>query len=130
MPIRGACVTCSDNDIISAVDYLLNSSLTRSQWTDLAKGGPTAYPADGQNVYDENCAGCHNGGKDGAPKIGDKEVWKPLIAKNMDVLIENTLNGKNHVKNGGCDRCSTNEIIEAIKYMVSQSKTEGNFSLW
>ena len=27
MPVRGACVTCSDNDIISAVDYLLNESL-------------------------------------------------------------------------------------------------------
>jgi cytochrome c5 len=48
----------------------------------------------------------------------------------MDVLIENTINGKNHKKNGGCDKCTSNEVIEAIKYMVSQSKTEGNFSLW
>lgn len=32
MPIKGSCVTCSDNDIKSAVDYLLNESLTRSQW--------------------------------------------------------------------------------------------------
>jgi hypothetical protein len=31
MPPKGACVTCSDNDIISAVDYLLNESLTRAQ---------------------------------------------------------------------------------------------------
>jgi cytochrome c5 len=35
MPYRGACVTCSDNDIISAVDYLLNRSLSRSQWLDV-----------------------------------------------------------------------------------------------
>lgn len=35
MPIKGACVTCSDNDIISAVDYILNRSLTRSQWLNL-----------------------------------------------------------------------------------------------
>lgn len=35
MPVRGACVTCSDNDIISAVDYILNRSLTRSQWLDI-----------------------------------------------------------------------------------------------
>lgn len=32
MPVKGGCVTCSDNDIISSVDYLLNESLTRSQW--------------------------------------------------------------------------------------------------
>ncbi|WP_370449415.1 c-type cytochrome [Legionella sp. km772] len=31
MPPKGACVTCSDNDIISAVDYLLDESLTRAQ---------------------------------------------------------------------------------------------------
>lgn len=31
MPIRGACVTCSDNDIKAAVDYILDRSLTRSQ---------------------------------------------------------------------------------------------------
>jgi cytochrome c5 len=35
MPVKGACVTCSDNDIKSAVDYILNASLERSQWRDL-----------------------------------------------------------------------------------------------
>ena len=35
MPIKGACVTCSDNDMIAAVDYILNESLTRSQRLDM-----------------------------------------------------------------------------------------------
>lgn len=130
MPVKGACVTCSDNDIISAVDYLLNASLTRAQVADLKSGGAVKYPASGVDVYNENCATCHNEGKSGAPKIGDKAVWKPLIAQNMDVLIENTINGKKHPKNGGCKQCTSNEVIEAIKYMVSKSKTEGNYSLW
>ena len=130
MPVRGACVTCSDNDVISAIDYILNKSLTRSQILDLKSGGAAKYPANGQTVYDANCAVCHNEGKDGAPKIGDKEVWKPLIAKNMDVLIENTVKGKNHPINGGCKQCVGGEVIDAIKYMVSKSKTEGNYSLW
>lgn len=130
MPVKGACVTCSNNDLISAVDYILNDSLTRSQWNDLAAGGAEKFPSNGQSIYNENCAVCHNDGKLGAPKIGDKELWKSLIAQNMDVLIENTVNGKKHLKNGGCDQCTTIEVIEAIKYMVSQSKTEGNYSLW
>ncbi len=37
MPPKGACVTCSDNDIISAVDYLLDKSLTRAQASELKK---------------------------------------------------------------------------------------------
>ncbi|MFI4918079.1 MAG: c-type cytochrome [Legionellales bacterium] len=130
MPVKGACVTCSDNDIISSVDYLLNESLTHAEWSDLKSGGAVKYPANGMNTYNENCAVCHNEGKLGAPKIGDKPAWEPLINKNMDVLIENTIDGKNHIKNGGCDRCTSNEVIEAIKYMVSQSKTDGNYSLW
>lgn len=38
MPIKGACVTCSENDIISAVNYILNESLTRAQWNNMASG--------------------------------------------------------------------------------------------
>lgn len=130
MPVKGACVTCSDNDVIAAVDYILNKSLSRSQWLDIKSGGTKKYPASGKAIYDENCAVCHNEGKLGAPKIGDKQVWKPLIAKNMDVLIEHTINGKDHPQKGGCELCTTGEVIDAIKYMISQSKTEGNFTLW
>ncbi len=53
-----------------------------------------------------------------------------IIAQNMDVLIEHTINSEDHPKNGGCKHCTTGEVIDAIKYMVSQSKTEGNYSLW
>lgn len=130
MPVKGACVTCSDNDVMSAVDYLLDSSLTRSQISDLKAGGSTKFPSNGQQIYNENCAVCHDNGVQGAPKLGDKVVWKPLIQQNMDVLIEHTMKGEDHPKNGGCKHCTTGEIIEAIKYIVSQSKTEGNYSLW
>lgn len=130
MPYKGACVTCSEKDIMSAVDYLLNSSLSRSQWIDLKKGKHAKYPSNGKMVYNENCALCHNEGKLGAPKIGDKTAWEPLIDQNIDVLIEKTIHGEHHPGNGGCKNCSTSEIIEAIKYMVSKSKTEGNYSLW
>ncbi len=130
MPVKGACVTCSDNDIVAAVDYLLKASLSRSQWLDLESGGAEKYPASGKDIYNENCSVCHNAGKLGAPKMGDKEAWKPLIAQNLDVLVQQTTKGQAHPKNGGCQQCTTGEIIDAIKYIVSQSKTEGNFSLW
>lgn len=130
MPVKGACVTCSENDVIAAVDYILNKSLSRSQWSDLKANGTEKFPSSGQDIYKENCSVCHSEGKLGAPKIGDKEAWKPIIEKNMDIMVENTIHGPKHPQNGGCDECSTREIIEAIKYMVSQSKSEGNFSLW
>ncbi len=130
MPIKGACVTCSDNDVIAAADYLLNKSLSRSQWRDLSAGGTKKFPANGKNIYEENCSVCHTEGKLGAPKLGDKTAWSPLIAKNIDVLVENVVKGKNHPTNGDCKLCTTGEIMDAVKYIVSQSKTEGNYSLW
>lgn len=130
MPIKGACVTCSDNDIIAAVDYILSKSLSRSQWIEVQTQGSKSFPASGKLIYNENCSVCHSEGKLGAPKVGDKALWKPLIAQNMDVLIEHTIKGKSHPHNGGCAHCTTSEIIDAIKYMVSQSKTEGNYTLW
>ena len=129
MPIKGACVTCSDNDIIAATDYILNKSLSRSQWEDLSSGGPKKFPANGAEIYKENCSVCHSEGKLGAPKTGDKEQWKPIMQDNMDVIIDHTINGKKHPENGGCAQCTTSEIIDAIKYMVSQS-AEGNYTLW
>ncbi len=130
MPVKGACVTCSDNDIKAGVDYLLNASLTRSQWIDMKTGGEKKFPVNGKAVYDENCSACHTNGKLGAPKLGDKAVWATLLDSNFDLLLENTLNGKNHPANGGCKNCTDREIIDALKYIVSQSKTEGNYSLW
>lgn len=45
MPVKGACVTCSDNDIISAVDYILDESLTRTQRLNLKSAGAVKNPA-------------------------------------------------------------------------------------
>ncbi|MFC3909815.1 c-type cytochrome [Legionella dresdenensis] len=130
MPVKGACVTCSDNDVIAATDYILNNSLSRSQWRDLAAGRTDKYPPSGKEIYEENCSQCHNDGVQGAPKIGDKEAWKPLINQDFDLLVSNTVKSDAHPKNGGCEKCTTGEVIEAIKYIIDQSGTEGNYSLW
>lgn len=131
MAPKGACVTCSDNDIIAAVDYILNASLSRSQWISLKSGGTRQYPQSGKNVYSETCAVCHNEGKDGAPKIGDKAVWTALLSKNnIDGLVLNAAQSDKHPKNGGCKNCSTEDVLDAIKYILKQSEVEGNYSLW
>lgn len=130
MPLKGACVTCSDNDVIAAVDYILNHSLSRSERLDLSSGGLKKFSSNGKALYNKNCSVCHNTGQSGAPILGDKKAWKPLIEKNIDVLVQNTINGKTHPKHAGCKTCSTGEILDAIKYIVDQSTTDGNYSLW
>lgn len=128
MPPKGACVTCSENDIISAVDYILNTSLSRSQWLDVAAAKLSEKTTTGQAVYDKQCSTCHAQGNLGAPRLGDTAAWKPLIVKNIDVLVQNTLNEKTHP--GKCRECSTHDVLEAIKYMIHESSEDKNFTLW
>lgn len=130
MPIKGACVTCSNNDIISAVDYILDKSLNRSEKLSIAKEKEKVSAISGKEIYTKYCAQCHSSGKNGAPKIGDKETWKPLIEQNFDVLVHNAKHGPKHPENAGCEKCYTAEIIDAVKYIVRESKSGGNYSLW
>jgi cytochrome c5 len=43
-------------------------------------------PKSGEQVYKEVCAACHAAGVAGAPKLGDRKVWGPLISEGQAVL--------------------------------------------
>ncbi len=136
MPPKGGCPTCSDNQIKAAVDYLIQQ----------AKGGTTvAKPkprprltmADGKRVYENACRVCHQNGDLGAPKVGDKAAWQARIDKNMDILFTHAIHGYQGMpKMGACydqktkQPCSQAEVMAAVKYMVQESKTSGDYTLW
>ena len=136
MPVKGACVSCDDDDIKAAVDYLLHRTLHPSQLAELrnpppAKRAVTTSLAVGQRVYQANCSVCHDEGQLGAPKLADYQRWRPLIRKNLDQLIEATLNGKGNMPaRGGCVHCTGSEVIAAVKYLVQQSQLGNDYSLW
>lgn len=134
MPLKGACVTCSDKDIMAAVDYILSASIKESQLKELLQEGKKQTPEkiDGAIIYKENCAVCHDTGSLGAPKNGDTAVWDTILANtNIDTLILNTLKGINNMPaKGGCKYCTNAEVIAAVKYLVEQNKTKGDYKLW
>jgi len=131
MPPRGTCMNCSDGEIKAAVTYMVDKSQK-------AKPGvtPSVQPvkltiADGKKIYEKSCAVCHTAGLLGSPKIGDKAVWAPLIKQGMDVLFTHSIYGvKGMPERGACNDCTDAELIAAIKYMVQESKTSGDYSLW
>ncbi|MGR9108438.1 MAG: c-type cytochrome [Gammaproteobacteria bacterium] len=136
MPAKGGCLNCSDGDIIAGADYLIDHSLSDSFWESITNHGLKSREemtnlALGKKIYQENCRVCHAEGQLGAPRLADREQWKTLIRKNLDVLMLNTLKGVGNMPaRGGCAQCSGSEVIAAVKYMVQQSLPEGNYSLW
>jgi cytochrome c5 len=134
MPPKGTCMTCTDEDIHHAVDYIIAQSGGAAGGGESAaseKALPKATLERGKEVYTKVCSVCHDAGQLNAPKLGDKAAWAPLIAKNFDVLVQHSIKGfKGMPVRGACVDCSDTDIIAAVKYMVQQGKTEGDYLLW
>lgn len=89
----------------------------------LTAGGTSAWAADGQAVYNNNCAMCHIPGLANAPKFGDKAAWAPRIATGNAALVASVVKGKGAMppKAGAAD-LKDDDIKAAIDYMVGASK--------
>jgi cytochrome c5 len=82
---------------------------------------------DGQEVYEETCAMCHEEGMAESPIFGDKDAWAPRIAKGMDILTQHAIEGFEGEdgmmpERGGDDDLSDDEIKAAVAYMVNAAK--------
>jgi len=79
--------------------------------------------AKGEKIYAATCLACHGAGVLGAPKFGDKAAWGPRIAKGIDVLHTNALNGVNMMPPRGGNAALKDEDLKlAVDYMVSKAK--------
>jgi len=79
-----------------------------------------AQAADGQAVYTQNCAMCHN---NMAPKIGDKDAWATRIKQGTDALVASVIKGKGAMPaRGGKPGLSDDDIKAAVGYIESKSQ--------
>lgn len=91
-----------------------------------AASGPAAArakPRDGRQVVAAACAGCHQDGKDGAPKIGDRAAWTPRLAKGLEELVDAAVNGHGGMPSrGGLPQLEREELRSAILYMFNDGQ--------
>jgi len=128
MPAKGTCLSCSDNDIKQAVDYILAS--IKGKAVNTVPPPRKLTLEDGKRIYDTSCAVCHATGFKNAPKVGDKAAWIPMVNAGFLETYSNVLTGKKgHPPHGACAQCSDAELIAAIKYMMTESSNK-DYSLW
>ena len=72
--------------------------------------------------YEDNCMPCHGAEGMGAPVFGDKESWGEVIAKGMDTVYKNGINGINGMPAKGGASVSDAEFKLLVDYMVDNSK--------
>lgn len=77
----------------------------------------------GKKLYESTCFACHGAGVAGAPKLGDKAAWAPLIATGMDAMMQVAIHGKGAMPpRGTAMSASDDELRMAVEYMVSQAQ--------
>lgn len=70
-------------------------------------------------IYEYSCYSCHANPQTGAPLTGDVVSWAPRVAKGMDVLLENTINGFEGMPPlGMCMDCSEDQFVALIRFMA------------
>jgi cytochrome c5 len=75
----------------------------------------------GEKVYTTTCLSCHGAAVLGAPKLGDKAMWAPRIAKGVDALYKSSTDGlKMMPPRGGNAGLKDEELKAAVDYMVSK----------
>lgn len=86
----------------------------------MLSGPVNADERSGKDVVQAICAACHATGKDGAPKIGDREAWVQRLKRGMDDVVRSAFNGHGPMPpRGGVDDIDVSEMRGAITYMFN-----------
>ena len=76
---------------------------------------------DAAGVYQMNCFACHGTGAAGAPALGDSDAWDERMAKGMDAVMANVINGIGAMPARGiCMSCSDDDLQQVVDYMLAQ----------
>ncbi len=82
----------------------------------------------GREIWMQTCSACHLRGLVGAPKIGDKESWKPRVDKGMETLFDHAINGyigpsyTEMPAKGGFSNLTDQEVMLAVRFVVAASQ--------
>ena len=81
-----------------------------------------ATAANGAQVYQITCAVCHTAGVAGAPKLGDRKAWAPLIEEGQEILTAHGYVGvRGMPAKGGKPDLSIEDFAAAVVHLVNAS---------
>ena len=76
----------------------------------------------GEQVYDQVCKTCHEGGLAGAPKVGDNAAWARVIAQGLAPTVDHAIKGIRAMPpKGGNPDFEDIEVERAVIYMANRS---------
>lgn len=118
MPAHGGQAKLTDLEMTRAVGYMVSGGKA----ADATKVYKAENLRTGEQVVQERCQECHVAGKQGAPKLGDMNEWKPRLQGGVDRLVKSAIGGHNSMPaRGGMANLSDAEMKAAVEFMVSKT---------
>jgi cytochrome c5 len=116
MPSHGGNQSLSDLEIKRAVTYMVNQS--GGKWTEPVDKKALPSPRTGEQIVKAQCIKCHEAGKGGAPKIGDRDAWIPRLKDGLDNTVRSAINGHGGMPaRGGMANLTDSEMRSAVIYL-------------
>ena len=118
MPAHGGDLKLSDLEIARAVTYMVNRS--GGNWVEPATVSDLMADRSGQHIVEVQCSKCHAKGEGGAPRIGDREAWRPRLTQGVEALVRSAVRGHGGMPPRGNRAGLTDaELRGAILYMYN-----------
>jgi len=118
MPPHGGNMNLTDLEIERAITHMVNRS--GGNWAEPVSRNSPRVERTGAEVVKVQCMKCHETGKGGAPRIGDRAAWTPRLKNGLDNTVRSAINGHGGMPaRGGMADLTDSEIRGAIVYMFN-----------
>ena len=118
MPPHGGNPGLSDLELARGIAYMVNAS--GGKWTEPASAAELKAERSGAQVVKMQCAKCHQDGKGGAPKIGDRDAWSKRLSQGVDHAVQSAIKGHGGMPpRGNRADLTDGELRAAILYMFN-----------
>ena len=123
MPAKGGNPDLDPVEVARAVAFMGNQSggkFTEPAAPAAAKVATGSTGLSGEQVVKQVCGGCHETGKGGAPKIGDRAAWAKRVSKGINTVTDSAIHGHAGMPaRGGMASLTDPEMRSAVLYMFN-----------